>query len=91
MSQENVEAVRRADKAWNTDDFDGFMADADPEVEVHPAIEPALEGGETTYRGFDVRESPGTTITAGLGNVPGLIFTRFATSASRSWTSLIST
>jgi ketosteroid isomerase-like protein len=53
MSQENVEAVRRAYKAWNTDDFDGFMADIDPEVEVHPAIEPALEGRETTYRGID--------------------------------------
>jgi ketosteroid isomerase-like protein len=52
MSQENVEAVRRAYKAWNTDDFDAFMADADPEIEVHPSIEPALEGGETTYRGF---------------------------------------
>ena len=53
MSQENVEAVRRAYEAWNADDLDAFMADLDPEIEVHPAIEPALEGGETTYRGLD--------------------------------------
>jgi ketosteroid isomerase-like protein len=53
MSQENVEAVRRGLEAWNADDLDAFLADLDPEVEVHPAIEPALEGGETTYRGFD--------------------------------------
>jgi ketosteroid isomerase-like protein len=53
MSQENVEAVRRAYKAWNTDDPEAFLAYADPEIEVHPAIEPALEGGETTYRGLD--------------------------------------
>jgi ketosteroid isomerase-like protein len=53
MSQENVETVWRALEAWNTDDFDAFLAELDPEVEVHPAIEPALEGGETTYRGLD--------------------------------------
>ena len=53
MSQENVEKVRRAMEAWNADDLDAFLADADPEIEVHPAIEPALEGGETTYRGLD--------------------------------------
>jgi ketosteroid isomerase-like protein len=53
MSQENVEAVRRGLEAWNADDLDAFLAELDPEVVVHPAIEPALEGGETTYRGFD--------------------------------------
>jgi ketosteroid isomerase-like protein len=53
MSHENVQAVRRAYKAWNTDDLDAFLADADPEIEVHPSIEPALEGGETTFRGLD--------------------------------------
>jgi ketosteroid isomerase-like protein len=53
MSQENVEAVRRAYEAWNADDLDAFLAELDPEVEVHPSIEPALEGGETTYRGID--------------------------------------
>jgi len=29
------------------------LAELDPEIEVHPAIEPALEGGETSYRRFD--------------------------------------
>jgi hypothetical protein len=29
------------------------LAELDPEVEWHPSIEPALEGGETTYRGLD--------------------------------------
>ena len=53
MSQENVEAVRRAAEAWNTDDLDAFLAALDPEVEWHPSIEPALEGGETIYRGHD--------------------------------------
>jgi ketosteroid isomerase-like protein len=53
MSQENVEAVRRAYEAWNADDLDAFLAELDPEVEWHPSIEPALEGGETTYRGLD--------------------------------------
>ena len=47
MSQEYVEAVRRAAKDWNTDDLDAFLAELDPEVEWHPSIEPALEGGET--------------------------------------------
>jgi ketosteroid isomerase-like protein len=53
MSQENVEAVRRAFEAWNADDLDAFLAELDPEVEWHPSIEPALEGGKTTYRGLD--------------------------------------
>jgi len=53
MSQENVETVRRAAEAWNTDDLDAFLAALDPEVEWHPSIEPALEGGETIYRGHD--------------------------------------
>jgi ketosteroid isomerase-like protein len=53
MSRENVEAVRRAYEAWNADDLDAFLAELDPEVEWHPSIEPALEGGKTTYRGHD--------------------------------------
>jgi ketosteroid isomerase-like protein len=53
MSQENVEAVRRGLEAWNADDLDAFLAELDPECEVHPAIEPALEGGKATYRGHD--------------------------------------
>ena len=53
MSEENVETVRRGVEAWNADDFDAYLAFLDPEVEWHPSIEPALEGGETTYRGLD--------------------------------------
>ena len=53
MSQENVEAVQRAYEAWNADNLDALLAELDPEVEWHPSIEPALEGGETTYRGHD--------------------------------------
>ena len=53
MSQENVEAVRRGVQAWNADDLDAYLAVLDPEVEWHPSIEPALEGGETTRRGHD--------------------------------------
>jgi ketosteroid isomerase-like protein len=53
MSQGNVETVQRANEAWNADNLDAFLAELDPEVEWHPSIEPALEGGETTYRGLD--------------------------------------
>jgi ketosteroid isomerase-like protein len=53
MSEENVEAARRGVEAWNANDLDAFLAWLDPEVEWHPSIEPALEGGETTYRGLD--------------------------------------
>jgi uncharacterized protein len=53
MSEENVEIVRGVYEAWNADDFDAFLAGLDPEVEWHPSIEPALEGGETIYRGHD--------------------------------------
>jgi len=53
MSQENVEVVQRALEAWNTNNLDAFLAELDPELEWHPSIEPALEGGETAYRGHD--------------------------------------
>jgi ketosteroid isomerase-like protein len=53
MSQENVETVWRAYEAWNADNLDAFLAELDPEGEWHPSIEPALEGGETAYRGLD--------------------------------------
>ncbi len=48
-----MEIVLRALAAWNADNFDAFMAELDPEVEWHPSIEPALEGGDTVYRGYD--------------------------------------
>ncbi len=53
MSEQNVEAVRRAYEAWNADELDAFLAELDPECEWHPSIEPALEGKETAYRGLD--------------------------------------
>ena len=68
MSQENVEAVRRAYEAWNADDLDAFLIELDPECEWHPSIEPALEGGETAFRGLDDVRKGWTTIAAGHGN-----------------------
>ena len=53
MSQENVESVQRAIEAWNADDLAAFLAELDADVEWHPAIQPGLEGGATTYRGHD--------------------------------------
>ena len=53
MSEEDVETVRRAYEAWSADNLDAFLAELDPEGEWHPSIEPALEGGETVYRGHD--------------------------------------
>jgi ketosteroid isomerase-like protein len=53
MSQENVETVKRAVEAWNADDLDVFLAELAADVEWHPAIQPGLEGGATTYRGHD--------------------------------------
>jgi len=53
MSQENVEIVRRIHAAWNADNLDAFLAELDPAVEWHTAIERALEGRGSTYRGQD--------------------------------------
>jgi ketosteroid isomerase-like protein len=57
MSKENIEILQRIRAAWDADDLDAFLAEADPEVEWHTAIERALEGRESVYRGHDgVRE-----------------------------------
>ena len=53
MSQEKVEIVRAAFDAWNRGDFDAWISAWDDQVEWHPSIEPALEGGKATYRGLD--------------------------------------
>ncbi len=53
MSQENVETLQRARDAWDADDVDAFLAEADPEVEWQTAIEQALEGRKITCRGHD--------------------------------------
>jgi ketosteroid isomerase-like protein len=57
MSEENVEAFRRAVEAGTRFDAEALIEELDPEVEWHPAL-PAMVGGEATvYHGHDgVRE-----------------------------------
>jgi ketosteroid isomerase-like protein len=53
MSQENVEAVKRAAVAGNRRDVEAILEELDPEVEWHPGL-PAVLGGEATvYRGHE--------------------------------------
>src|SRR5262245_40235261 len=51
MSEENLRTLQRAQAAWNAEDLDAWLAEADPEVEWHTALEQALEGRGATYRG----------------------------------------
>jgi ketosteroid isomerase-like protein len=52
MSQENVEATKRFNDAYNRRDVEGMLAELDPEVEWHPALPEALMGrGPAVYRG----------------------------------------
>jgi ketosteroid isomerase-like protein len=51
MSEENVEAFKRALEAGNRRDFDALLEELDPEVEWHPAMEALLGGKATVYRG----------------------------------------
>jgi ketosteroid isomerase-like protein len=51
MSQEDVDALRRALDAWNRGDLAGWLAAADPEVEWVPAGPAAVE--RTVYRGHE--------------------------------------
>ena len=51
MSQENVEAFRRATDAYNRRDVEALLDEAHPEVEWHPVIMARLEGDTTVYRG----------------------------------------
>jgi ketosteroid isomerase-like protein len=53
MSQENLETIQRAQEAWNAEDLDAWLAEADPEVEWHTALEQAVEGRGSTFRGHD--------------------------------------
>ena len=53
MSQENLETLQRAQEAWNAEDLDGWLAELDPAAEWHTALEQALEGRGSTYRGHD--------------------------------------
>jgi ketosteroid isomerase-like protein len=53
MSLENLETLQRAQEAWNAEDLDAWLAELDPEAEWHTALEQALEGRASTYRGHD--------------------------------------
>ena len=53
MSQENVATLQRARAAWDAHDLDAFLAEADPQIEWHTALERALEGSGSTYRGHE--------------------------------------
>ena len=53
MSQENVEAFKRAIDAYNRRDIDAFLEGIDPEVELHGALQALLESEATVYRGHE--------------------------------------
>jgi ketosteroid isomerase-like protein len=53
MSQENVDALRRAVEAYNSRDVEALLADAHPDIEWHPAILKMLSGKDTVYRGHE--------------------------------------
>jgi ketosteroid isomerase-like protein len=53
MSQENVEAFKRAIEAYNRRDIDAFLEGIDPKVEWRGALQALLESEATVYRGHD--------------------------------------
>jgi ketosteroid isomerase-like protein len=53
MSQENVEAFRRAFEAFNRRDIDAVLEEIDPEVEWRPILPVMLWGKSTVYRGHE--------------------------------------
>jgi ketosteroid isomerase-like protein len=53
MSQENVETFKRALEAYNRRDLDALLAELDPAVEWHAALEMLLGGEGTVYRGHE--------------------------------------
>ena len=65
MSQENVEIVTRAIRAWNERDFDAYPALAHPDAEYHGLAEwPGLPGEGRTFRGLEGLRSRLTRIDA---------------------------
>jgi ketosteroid isomerase-like protein len=64
MSEENVEVARRAMDAWDRDNLEAFLAELDPDIEWHTAIEGTVEGAETAFRGHDGRVKFGRTTAA---------------------------
>ena len=53
MSQDNVEAFKRAIEAYNRRDIDAFLEQIDAEVEWHGALQALLESKGTEYRGHE--------------------------------------
>ena len=53
MSEENVEAFKRAIEAYNRRDIDAFLEEIDPKVEWRGALQALLESEVTVYRGHD--------------------------------------
>ena len=53
MSEENVEAFKRATDALNRRDVEAMLDEAHPEVEWHSALVAPLEGEATVYRGHE--------------------------------------
>ncbi len=57
MSQENVEAMRRAIEIWNRGDLDAYLELIQelvhPELEWYAVIAQLVEGEQTVYRGID--------------------------------------
>jgi uncharacterized protein len=51
MSQENVEAFKRAIDAYNRRDIDAVLEEIDPEVEWLGAVQTLVEGKAKVYRG----------------------------------------
>lgn len=51
MSQETVEAFKRAIEAYNGRDVDALLDELDNEVEWRPVLPVVLGGDETVYRG----------------------------------------
>jgi ketosteroid isomerase-like protein len=57
MSQENVEAFKRAVDAINRGDVEASLNELDPDVEFHAFMEELLGGEERVYTGYEgVRE-----------------------------------
>jgi ketosteroid isomerase-like protein len=53
MSQENVEAFKRAIEAYNRRDVEALLDELDTEIEWRPVLPVVLGGDETVYRGHD--------------------------------------
>jgi ketosteroid isomerase-like protein len=53
MSQENVEAFKRATEATNRRDVEAVLEEADPALEFHAAVQEMIGGEAAVYRGHE--------------------------------------